>query len=280
MTLSFLKILILDIGISLGDTVTDMIQGFSLIIDDGSLSFRISTMRYGIAIILASWLPVMIAIIHLGCSDKTGLSMQLTSIQGWLLIIFGIALFPLVPTFLYIYLLVCPNSTPEEKGVYERTERRAHEVKSIAGAVEAPVQLIILLYLMCRGILTLPWQDVVSSSCLEDSLGRVACLPSIPMASMIFATFAIIKAMHEMNIYPILLGYSGTMNRFNKSIELFLLYLPFFLGNAGFRISSFCIMFVYLDNWAIIPIFLIWLINLVIFGIHFSTLPQTIFKVD
>ena len=280
MTLSFLKILILDIGISLGDTVTDMLQGFSLIIDDGSLSFRISTMRYGIAIILASWLPVMIAIIHLGCSDKTGLSMQLTSIQGWLLIIFGIALFPLVPTFLYIYLLICPNSTPEEKGVYERTERRAHEVKSIAGAVEAPVQLIILLYLMCRGILTLPWQDVVSSSCLEDSLGRVACLPSIPMASMIFATFAIIKAMHEMNIYPILLGYSGTMNRFNKSIELFLLYLPFFLGNAGFRISSFCIMFVYLDNWAIIPIFLIWLINLVIFGIPFSTLPQTIFKVD
>ena len=61
MTLSFLKILILDIGISLGDTVTDMLQGFSLIIDDGSLSFRISTMRYGIAIILASWLPVMIA---------------------------------------------------------------------------------------------------------------------------------------------------------------------------------------------------------------------------
>ena len=125
-------------------------------------------------------------------------------------------------------------------------------MKSIAGAVEAPVQLIIIVYLMCRGILTLPWQDAVSSSCLEDSLGRVACLPSIPMASIIFATFAIIKAMHEMSIYPILLGYKGAANSLKKSLELFLLYLPFFLSNAAFRISSFSIMFVYLDNWAIL----------------------------
>ena len=275
MTLSFLKILLLDIGISLGDTTTDILQGFSLMIDDSNFTFRVSTMKYGIAIIVACWLPVMIATIHLGFSRDTSLSLKLTSMYSWLLIILGIALFPLVPTFLYIYLLVCPKSTPEEKGVYDRTERRAHEIKSIAGAVEAPVQLIIILYLMCRGLLTLPWQDAVSSSCVEDSLGRVACLPSIPMASMIFATFAIIKAMHEMSIYPILLGYTGAVNRFKKSLALFLLYLPFFLANAAFRISSFAIMFVYLDNWAIIPILLIWLVNLVIFGIHFSNLPQS-----
>ena len=31
--LAFLKILLLDIGISLGDTVTDLLQGFNLILD-------------------------------------------------------------------------------------------------------------------------------------------------------------------------------------------------------------------------------------------------------
>ena len=136
MTLSFLKRLIFDIGISLGDTATDMLQGFSLI------------MKYGIAIILASWLPVMIATTHLGCSRTTGLSTALSTIQGWLLIVPGITLFPLVPTFYYVYLLVCPKSTPLEKAAYTEHERRAHEIKSIAGAVEAPVQLIILIYLM------------------------------------------------------------------------------------------------------------------------------------
>ena len=66
MTLSFLKILIFDIGLPLGDTATDMLQWFSFIIDYSTFTLRRSTMKYGIAIILASWLPVMIATTHLG----------------------------------------------------------------------------------------------------------------------------------------------------------------------------------------------------------------------
>ena len=93
----------------------DLLQGFSLIIDDLNYTLRKSTMKYGIAIIFASWLPVMIAIVHLGCSRDMGFLSHFSSIQGWVLIILGIALFPLVPTFFYIYLLVCPKSTFEEK---------------------------------------------------------------------------------------------------------------------------------------------------------------------
>ena len=89
MTLSFLKILIFDIGVSLGDTATDLLQGFSLIIDDSHFTLRPSTMKYGIAIILASWLPVMIATIHLGSSRDMGFLSKFKSIQGWLLIILG-----------------------------------------------------------------------------------------------------------------------------------------------------------------------------------------------
>ena len=33
----------------------------------------------------------------------------------------------------------------------------------MCGAVEAPVQLVILLYLMLRGVLTLPWAEPLSS---------------------------------------------------------------------------------------------------------------------
>ena len=32
-------------------------------------------------------------------------------------------------------------------------------------------------------------------SCVEDSLGRVACLPSLPMASMLFSLLSILKVL-------------------------------------------------------------------------------------
>ena len=33
---------------------------------------------------------------------------------------------------------------------------------------------------------------------------RVACLPSIPMASVIFSILSIIKSMFDLNVYPLL----------------------------------------------------------------------------
>merc|ERR550517_2135173 len=71
--LAFLKILLLDIGISLGDTVTDFLQGFNLILDFPTSTVRWSSLPYGLAILLASWLPLPIALLHLGFSEELGL---------------------------------------------------------------------------------------------------------------------------------------------------------------------------------------------------------------
>jgi len=46
------------------------------------------------------------------------------------------------------------------------------EMLMMCRCVEAPIQLVTLLYLMLRGILTLPWSEPLSASCVEDSLGR------------------------------------------------------------------------------------------------------------
>ena len=83
---------------------------------------------------------------------------------------------------------------------YECSIRR---LRSVSAGVEAPSQLILVLYLMMRGLVTLPWQQSVAASCLEDSLGRVACLPSLPLASLTFSIVAIIKATYDLNIDPI-----------------------------------------------------------------------------
>ena len=165
--LAFLKILLLDIGISLGDTVTDLLQGFNLILDFPTSTVRWSSLPYGLAILLASWLPLPIAVLHLGFSEELGLLNYLRSLPSLLLLILAGILFPFLPTFFYLLLLVSPRGSPSQKEEYKVTERRAHEIKSICGAVEAPVQLILLLYLMLRGVLTLPWAEPLSSRCLS-----------------------------------------------------------------------------------------------------------------
>jgi hypothetical protein len=51
------------------------------------------------------------------------------------------------------------------------------KMSKVCRCVEAPIQLVTLLYLMLRGILTLPWSEPLSASCVEDSLGRQDARP-------------------------------------------------------------------------------------------------------
>ena len=98
--LAFLKILLLDIGISLGDTVTDLLQGFNLILDFPTSTVRWSSLPYGLAILLASWLPLPIAVLHLGFSEELGLLNYLRSLPSLLLLILAGILFPFLPNSL------------------------------------------------------------------------------------------------------------------------------------------------------------------------------------
>ena len=63
-----LKILFWDIGSSLGDTVTDFLQGFNLIFDlmaEEWWKLRDDTEVYGIIVLLINWVPGIVAIIHI-----------------------------------------------------------------------------------------------------------------------------------------------------------------------------------------------------------------------
>ena len=121
-----------------------------------------------------------------------------------------------------------------------------------------------------RGILTLPWNEPPKSTCVTDSLGRVACLPSVPMASVIFSVLSIIKAVFDLNIYPLVREYETSSRTVRMSFNLLLKFLPCFLSNALFRISAISIMFVYLDWWSVIPCLLLFLVNLMTFGVSFK----------
>lgn len=251
--LSFLKILLVDIGISLGDTVTDFLQGINLILDLGDGTLRISSMSYGICIIFISWLPMLVVFLHLGFSEDYDFPKICKTKIGLLGILLASIVFPLVPTFFYVLLLLSPRQTARGREKYKKLERLSHEIKSICGSIESPIQLSILSYLMIRGILTLPWNEQFTSKCVTDSLGRVACFPSIPMASMVFSALSIMKAVFDLNIYPLVREYEVSSRTFKISFDLMLFFMPFFLANAIFRICAFSFMFVFLDYWSIIP---------------------------
>ena len=121
----------------------------------------------------------------------------------------------------------------------------------------------------------------------QDSLGRVACLPSIPVASIVFGFLSLVKSLYDLNIYPLVhsLPASPALRRLTIATSLCRSLMPCFVTTAIFRIavlrsvankhfseslklSNISFMFVYLDNWSLIPIVVIWLVNLTLFSVQ------------
>ena len=103
-------------------------------------------------------------------------------------------------------------------------------MKAIAGVTESPIQVVLLGFLMLKGVLVFPWNKEVSSTCIEDDLGRRLCLPSIPMVSIAFSLASILKAMYEMNLGPLVQAKSA-----KTAVTLLLSKTPFYLANVIFR---------------------------------------------
>ena len=245
--LLFLKVLLVDIGISVGDVVTDLLQGLNLVFD-GDWNIQWGTYHYGLAVLGVMWIPGLVVLLHQR-SGETAFRL----LPNLLLFIF----FPLVPTILYLRVLLTKRafSTGREKLVFLQLEATSHEIKAIAGALESPIELIILLWLLLRGILQLPWDHSLASSCVEDSLGRVACLPSLPVASAVFSLLSILKTLCDLNITPLVsrTNQVHSVLKMSYSCQLSTQFCPFFVCNIFFRCFSFAFVVTYLDNWAVIP---------------------------
>ena len=269
--LYFLKILILDIGISLGDVLTDFAQSINLIFDS-NWNIYWTTYHYGLIMLGFIWAPVVPMLLHILTvkgmryfgSDSNYLKISVK-------ILMFILFFPLLPTFMYLRLLCIRNNfkTNRAKLRYLDFEQKATELKSVAGSIESTLQFTLMLWMMFRRILSLPWDQSMSSSCVEDSLGRVACLPSIPILSMFFSLLSIIKSVFDMNMAPYVNSSLNNVTR-SKFCQYFVLYLfPYFLCNVLFRLPAFAFIITFLDYWSIIPFIIMFIFQLAICGIFF-----------
>ena len=269
--LYFLKILFIDIGISLGDVVTDLAQGINLIFDH-NWNIQWSTFHYGLTVLVLVWLPLVPLALHVVTFRKAAQYYQTENkVVNILVIAASIIFFPLVPTFMYVRVLMMKRSftSNRNKLKFLEIEQKATELKSIVGSIESPLQFILMLWLMFRGILTLPWDQPLSSSCVEDSLGRVACLPSIPMLSMLFSLLSILKSVFDLNMSSVSSASLSSLTKSRVCQHLVLCFFPFYLCNILFRLPAYAFILTFIDIWSIIPGLVLYVLQLALCGLFF-----------
>ena len=89
--------------------------------------------------------------------------------------------------------------------------------------------MIILLFLMMKGFIAIPWSASPSDGAVELAYNTIS-LPWIPMISFVFSTLSILKSSMEMNVLNMFRGKS--------SLSLIGGHFPFFISAIGFRVLS------------------------------------------
>ena len=269
--LYFLKILFIDIGITLGDLVTDFAQGLNLIFDN-NWNIHWSTIHYGCIVLGFIWLPVIPMLIHVFTHKTRKYFVESESNTALLIgVLKFVIFFPLLPSIMYMRILILRKSftTNRERLKFMEFEQKTTELKSIAGSIESTLQFTLMLWMMSRGILTLPWDQSLSSSCVEDSLGRVACLPSIPMLSLLFSLLSILKSALDINLIPYVSCSLNNIAKAKVCQHFVLCFLPFFLCNILFRLPAYAFIMTFLDYWSIIPAVILYIVHLACCGLFF-----------
>jgi len=174
--------------------------------------------------------------------------------------------YPFVPTLGYIVNLWHINGANREYNVQTaRLELFARVAHSITGCIEAPFQLIMTTWLIMKGILDIPWRStVVNVSGYTDRFENQIPFFSIPMWTLCFSIVDILGCAIQINIFNVYIGQLRNFKSFKRYMNLVAGHFPFFFHAICFRVIAFSFLFVYLDTIAIIPLFLIWLLNIII----------------
>ena len=210
------------------------------------------------------WIPFLPLFIHRWYIQNYKQRCEESYIVSFIKWSFFLLFFPLVPSLRNIKTLFIKRKfkSSQKRMQYLKYEHETNEIKSISGAIESPLQLILMIYMMLRrGLLKLPWNESLSSSCVEDSLGRIACLPSIPTLSMVFSVLSIIKSIYDLNLYPVVSADINSLTKYKILLSEVLISFPYYLANVMFRIISYVYIIIYIDFWAFIPGTILYILN-------------------
>ena len=135
---------------------------------------------------------------------------------------------------------------------------------SISGCVEAPIQLVMNSFLVMKGIIGIPWWKSTEVKVATDAVGNEFTFYSIPLWTLIFSLIDILKCTVLTNIFNVYIGKISSWDIFKKYVNLIFGQLPFFLHSILFRVLSYSFLVLYMGVAAPVPIFFVWLSNLII----------------
>eukprot|EP00092_Neocalanus_flemingeri_P020996 GFUD01022750.1.p1 GENE.GFUD01022750.1~~GFUD01022750.1.p1 ORF type:complete len:1002 (-),score=189.68 GFUD01022750.1:50-3055(-) len=270
-----LKIVFFDIWISAGDAITDFLQGLFLMFDfyDG---FKVKdTWEIGVVVLAACWVPGLVAVLHIVAhyrNEYFGLSKTLDKDfrksrkkKFGLMILLCFFFYPFVPTLGYIVNLWHINGGNRDYNVQTaRLELFARVAHSITGCIEAPFQLIMTTWLIMKGVLDIPWRNTMVKSSYEDRFENQIPFFSIPMWTLCFSIVDILGCAIQINLFNVYIGTLRNVKSFKRYMNLVGGHFPFFFHAVCFRVITFAFLFIYLDTKAVIPLFIIWLSNIII----------------
>ena len=117
---------------------------------------------------------------------------------------------------------------------------------NINGCIKAPTQIVMTIWLLLKGVL--------NNSSEHTYITRSET--QIPLWTIVFSFAELLKCTIQMSISNIV--------PFKKYVYCATVYFPFFVHSICFRALTLAFLFIYLEKMAIIPIFLIWLSNIII----------------
>jgi len=272
-----LKIIFVDIWTSLGDAITDFLQGLFLMFDfyDG-FSVKNDTFGYGVIVILACWVPGVVAVVHIlayyrneyfGLSKDLDKDFRMSRKKKFCMMIFLCFFFyPFVPTLAYVVNLWHINGTKQSYNIQTaQLELFARVAHSITGCIEAPFQLIMTTWLIMKGVLDIPWRStMVNVAGVTDRFENQIPFFSIPMWTLCFSIVDILGCAIQINIFNVYIGQLRNIKSAKRYLNLVGGHFPFFFHAICFRVITFAFLMIYLDFMAVIPLFLIWLSNIII----------------
>ena len=248
-----IKVLFWDIGIALGDTITDFCQAIALMSNEGKEI-------YGIITLAINWVPGIPAAVHLMSMYREQLPWQKTVLYATLLIL----LYPIVPVLAYINLLwkkpKDPNAVSKE---FREAEFLATIAHAISGGIESPVQLMFQSWMIFNGVIKIKWNEIFSFS-ISDWQGNTIYLPMTASATLLFSIFSILKASLELNIIRV---HVEEVSSWKKAVLYFRSisdHLAFISAETYFRIVSILVCVTYLNTFGFLPIAVAWIGSIII----------------
>ena len=116
-------------------------------------------------------------------------------------------------------------------------------------------------HLILIGKIPKPWTETGTFT-FSDAYGNETTLPTVAALSMVFSALSMLKALVSFNILNVHICNVDSSKKLIRLISIVMNHLAYFVSTVAFRVGSITLLYSYLNEYALVPVALFWLLNL------------------